>query len=313
MEEIGKSFEITNLGGAKHYLGIDITRDKEGRFGISQPAYIDSIIEEAGLTEAKTSKFPLDTGYAKQLGTPLERNDEYRKLIGMLLYLTTNTRPDIAASVSILSRKVEHPRDNDMNEVKRVIKYLKGTRNLKLMLNDVGGTEKLEVYSDANWAEDTDDRKSNTGYFVGLNGGTVSWCCRKQDLVAMSSAESEYIALAETCKEVLWLKEVVKGFDVKTEKTTTILTDSQSCIALLKNQRFSHRTKHFDTRFHFLKDHVSKENIRLEYVPTNENTADLMTKPLGGIKTEYLRRKAGLIETGSESATSRRSVERNQV
>ena len=311
MEAVGNRFEITNLGGVKHYLGIDIKRDKEGRFAISQSSYIDSIIEEAGLTEAKTSKFPLDTGYTKQLGTPLEKNDEYRKLIGMLLYLTTNTRPDIAASVSILSRKIEHPRGNDMMEVKRVIKYLKGTRNLKLMLNDIGGTEVLEVYSDANWAEDTDDRKSNTGYFVGFNGGTISWCCRKQDLVAMSSAGSEYIALAETCKEVLWLQEILKGFDVRTEKTTTILTDSQSCIALLKNQRFSHRTKHFDTRFHFLKDHVTKENIRLEYVPTNENTADLMTKPLGGIKTEYLRGKAGLIEVETKSATSRRSVERN--
>jgi Reverse transcriptase (RNA-dependent DNA polymerase) len=312
MKEIEKNFEMTNLGGASHYLGIDIEQDSDGRFFISQPAYIDSIVAEAGLENSKISKFPLDTGYAKQLGTPLESNEEYRKLIGMLLYLTTNTRPDIAASVSILSRKVEHPRDNDMNEVKRVIKYLKGTRQLKLMINDVSGNNELTVYSDANWAEDTDDRKSNTGYFVSVNGGTISWSCRKQDLVAMSSAESEYIALAETCKEVLWLREIMKGFDMEEQKTTTILTDSQSCIALLKNQRFSHRTKHFDTRYHFIRDHVTKGSIRLEYVPTHENTADLMTKPLGGIKTEYLRGKAGLVETSIKGATSRRSVDYNE-
>ena len=312
MESIGRSFEMTNLGGATHYLGIDIEQDRDGRFVISQPGYIDSIVTEAGLTEGKTSKFPLDTGYAKQLGTPLKSNNEYRKLIGMLLYLTTNTRPDIAASVSILSRKVEHPRDNDMVEVKRVIRYLKGTRNLKLLLNEIGETNELIVYSDANWAEDTDDRKSNTGYFVALNGGTISWCCRKQDLVAMSSAESEYIALAETCKEVLWLQEIMKGLDIDVGKTTTILTDSQSCIALLKNQKFSHKTKHFDTRYHFIRDHVMKGSIELRYVPTDENTADLMTKPLGGTKTEYFRGKAGLIEVDIKSSTSRRSVEHSK-
>ena len=296
MKNVGKSFEITNLGGVKHYLGIDIERDRSGRFMISQPSYIDSIVEVAGLNNAKTSKFPMDTGYYKQLGTPIANNDEYRKLIGMLLYLTINTRPDIAACVATLSRKVENPRDNDLNEVKRVIKYLKGTRNLKLILNQPQGSDDIIVYSDANWAEDIEDRKSNTGYYVSLNGGTISWSCRKQDIVAMSSAESEYIALAETCKEVLWIKEIMKALDINAPKTTTIFTDSQSCIAMLKNQRFSHRTKHFDTRFHFIRDHVNKGTIRLEYVPTSENTADLMTKPLGGPKTEYLRQKAGLFD-----------------
>jgi hypothetical protein len=295
MEAVGKKFELTNLGGASHFLGIDIEKDSEGRFMISQTGYIDSIIVAAGLENANKSKFPLDTGYDKLLGTPLESNEEYRKLIGMLLYLSTNTRPDIAASVAILSKKVEHPRDCDMTEVKRVIKYLSGTRNLKLLMNEPGGDNNIVVYSDANWAEDTVDRKSNTGYYVSLNGGTISWCCRKQDLVALSSAESEYIALAETCKEVLWLREMMKGLDIKTSESTTILTDSQSCIAMLRNQRFSHRTKHFDTRYHFIRDHVAKGDIKLEYVPTAENTADLMTKPLGGVKTEYLRRKAGLI------------------
>lgn len=134
MKNVSRNFDIKNLGGVKTYLGIDIERDN-GKFVISQSSYIDSIIEEAKLADGKISKFPLDTGYYKQEGELLPSSDEYRKLIGMLLYLTTNSRPDIAASVGILSQRVEKPRDTDLVEVKRIIRYLKGTRNLKLRLN----------------------------------------------------------------------------------------------------------------------------------------------------------------------------------
>ena len=292
MNFIGKRFDITNLGGARQYLGIDIQKDDGGRFMISQGKYIDEIVNEAGLKDAKVSKFPLDTGYSKLMGSLLPSNEKYRKLIGMLLYLTTNTRPDIAASVAILSKKVEKPRDVDMEELKRVVRYIKGTRDLKLIMNN--GNEKLTAVSDANWAEDRADRKSNTGFVIFMNGGTVSWCCRKQDIVSLSSAESEYIALAETCKEVIWLRGVLKEMDTKQEEATTIHTDSQSCIAMIKNQRFSNKTKHIDVRYHFIRDQMEKKTINLSYVSTEENTADLMTKPLGGTKVEYHRKRMGL-------------------
>lgn len=135
VQHLERNFETKNLGGVTHYFGIDVERIG-GKFFISQPRYIDSIVEEAGLTNAKSSKYPLDPGYEKQEGKLLPSNDEYRKLIGMLLYLTTNTRPDIASSVGILSKRVQSPRENDLNEAKRVIRYLMLTRNEKLMLND---------------------------------------------------------------------------------------------------------------------------------------------------------------------------------
>jgi hypothetical protein len=138
MKNIGSEFELKDLGNVKHYLGIDVRRDNQGHFLISQSKYIESIIEAAGLCEAKMSKFPLDTGYFKLDGKLLSSNEEYRKLIGMLLYLSTNTRPDIAASVSILSQKVTAPRNVDLNEVKRVIRFLKYTQNFKLILTRTG-------------------------------------------------------------------------------------------------------------------------------------------------------------------------------
>lgn len=293
MNQVGKCFELKNLGEVRHYLGIDIKREN-GKFLISQGSYIDSIIEEAKLADAKISKFPLDTGYYKQEGKILPSNDEYRKLIGMLLYLTTHTRPDIAASVSILSKRVEKPRENDLVEVKRVIRYLKGTRNLVLQLNGNKLEEDLHAYSDANWAEDREDRKSNSGYYCSANGGTISWCSRKQDTIALSSAEAEYIALTETCKEVTWIVEIAREFDLKMPEKVTVFTDSQSCISMIDNQKFSNRTKHIATKYHYIREQVTNGKIKLEYVPSQENTADLMTKPLGSTKTEALRRLAGL-------------------
>lgn len=296
MSNIGRKFEMKDLGNAKHFLEIDIKQDRDGNFMINQSRYIDKIISETGLVEAKISNHPLDTGYWK-LNTDeqlLESNDDYRKIIGMLLYLTTHTRPDIAAAVSILSQRVQNPRVVDLNEAKRIVRYLKGTKDLNLMLSTSNCSEKLYAYSDANWAEDKTDRKSNSGYYCSVNGGAISWSCRKQDVVAMSSTEAEFIALSETCKEMNWIRRVVKDFGVNINGPTTIYTDSQSAISMINNQKFSNRTKHIDVKYHYVRDKVMTKEAVLAYQPTDKNVADMMTKPLGGTKIKELRRFAGL-------------------
>jgi transposase-like protein len=161
-------------------------------------------------------------------------------------------------------------------------------------MNDNSSGSQLLAYSDANWAEDTTDRKSTSGYYCSLNGGTISWCSRKQDVIALSSCEAEYVALAETCKEVIWLREVVKAFDEPVDERTIIYTDSQSCIGMIDNQKFSNRTKHIDVKYHFIRKMVKERTIELIYVRTDENIADLMTKPLGPTKTTTLRKMAGM-------------------
>jgi hypothetical protein len=215
----------------------------------------------------------------------------------MLLYLSTNSRPDIAASVSILSQKVQNPRNVDLNEAKRVVRYLKETKNLKLCLSSGGERlkENLFAYSDANWAEDRTDRKSNSGYYCTLNGGAIAWSCKKQDLIALSSCESEYIALSETSKEIVWMKRIAKDLKINVPESITIYTDSQSCISMIRNQKFSNRTKHIDTKYHFIRNLVNAGEVSLMYVSTDENIADMMTKPLGSIKIAKLRKLAGLV------------------
>lgn len=295
--KISQKFEMTDMGNVKHYLGIDVERDQKGNFMLSQSKYISKIVETANLSDAKPSKYPIDPGYYKiEDENFLTDNSEYRKLIGMLLYLTTHSRPDIAASVSILSQKVSKPNQTDMTEVKRIIKYLKGTQSLKLRLSNDLCDQNLIAYSDANWAEDKSTRRSNSGYLCSINGGSVSWCCRRQDIIALSSTEAEYVALTETCKDVIWLKRLLKFFDLTFTEPITILTDSQSCMKMIVNDKFSNRTKHIDTKFHFTKELVSKGEIKLKYIETENNAADLFTKPLASIKMKHLRTLAGLID-----------------
>lgn len=127
-----------------------------------------------------------------------------------------------------------------------------------------------------------------------MNGGTISWNCRKQDLLTLSSTEAEYVGLSKLSKELIWLKRLGAVFDLKAKATTVVFTDNQSCIKIVPDHKFSNRTKHIDTRFHHIKDLVEKSEVELKFFPTNENIADMFTKPLEAIKLDKFRRSAHL-------------------
>lgn len=297
MKPVKEKFKVKDLGEAKHFLGIDIKKNTEGDFLISQEKYIDKIIEEARLQDAKTSKFPLNPGYYKLDSDLLPTNDHFRKIIGQLLYLSCHSRPDISASVSILSQKVQNPRKTDLEEAKRIIRYLKGTKNLQLRLSNKSEKQELIGYSDADWAEDTVNRKSNTGSIIKINGGTIHWKSQKQTLVALSSTEAEYIAASETCKEILWLQQLQTSFDIKDPEATTLYVDNQSCLKIIQNEKSSNRSKHIDTKFHFIRDLATKKQVKFRYVPSEDNLADMLTKPLNSVKLKNLRTATGLLES----------------
>ena len=292
---MNKEFELKDLGEVKLFLGIEIEKDRFGNYMINQEKYIDEVVAKSGLDDAKFSKYPLDPGYEKIIcKEKLENNKEYQKLIGMLLYISTNTRPDISASVSILSQKIKDPTKNDLNEVKRLIKYLKGTKELKLRLSNINGYLSLHAYSDANWAENRTNRKSNSGYICMVNGGTISWACRRQDCVSLSSTEAEYIALSESIQEMIWIKNICRDFKIVDNEAIKIYEDNQSCIKMTEKFKFSNRTKHIDTKYHFIKDLKEKKEVDVEYCATKNNIADMLTKPLTGERIKKLRGAANL-------------------
>lgn len=143
------------------------------------------------------------------------------------MYVALNTRPDISASAAILSQRICNPRKLDWTELKRVVRYLKGTMNLKLRLSENDLKNTIIDFSDADWAESRKDRKSNSGFVFKFNGGIVSWASRKQSCVSVSTTEVEFIALAEATRECIWLRRILADLD-EIQTVTTIFEDNQS-------------------------------------------------------------------------------------
>ena len=295
MDKLKTKFVIKNLGNISKYLGIEVQKDENGNFLISQSKYIMDIVKDAGLENAKPSKYPMDSGYFKlDHSIKLESNEEYRRIIGQLLFVSINSRPDISVCVSILGRKVSCPSQMDLNEAKRIIRYLKGTCDLKLRLSDNSKNQGLVGFADADWAEDNVDRKSNTGYLFHFNGGLICWTSKKQSLVTLSTAEAEYVALCEACKEVVWLRNMLKDLGEEQTVATMIFEDNQSCLKMVETGRVTARNKHIGTKFEYVKQLKDKGEVDLEYCPTDSMEADILTKPLSTEKITRLRTAIGL-------------------
>ena len=303
IDKVSKSlncyFEMKSLGDVKQFLGIQVSKYKDGSYMINQSSYISKIAKEFKLEDCKNSKYPLHPGYHKFVdGKELDTNNDYRKLIGMLLYISTNTRPDVSAAVSILAQRVAKPRDVDLIEALRVVRYLVTTKNHTLKLFNPQSTISLEAFSDSDFAEDKKDRKSLSGFLCSVLGAPVSWSSRKQNIVSTSTTEAEFYALAEATKELLWLKELLTDFEVQAPDPIPINSDNKSTIAMIENDKFSSRTKHIDVRLHFVRELVYNKRIKLKYIPTTINPADMFTKPLPGVSIERLRELSQISDYG---------------
>lgn len=294
-KRLNKLFTMKDLGHVSQFLGVEVHKTKSGNYAINQKSYIEKISTLLNVSNSRPQKYPIDPNfYNIDRGEALNSNSEFRKIIGMLLYIATNTRPDISASVCILAQRVEKPHTTDLNEALRIVKYVNGTKDHKLVLSDTEASESLVAYSDANWAEDKLEGKSNSGLICFINGGPIIWRCKKQTNVALSTCEAEYYAATETAKEVLWLKTLMNDFEINSERTTPIYVDNQSCISMISTGDFKQRTKYIGVKYHFLRDYVNKEIFNLVYVPSEKNIADLLTKPLNSVKIKSLRNSAGL-------------------
>lgn len=297
-QELRKRFEISSLGIVNLFLGIKVRRDESGFYYLSQQAFIREIAERFGLQEAKTSKYPLDQGYLKQEeSVPLPNNSMYHSLVGALLYLASNSRPDIAVAVSILSRKSNNPTQRDWTELKRVVRYLIGTAHYELKLtSDRSKRLTLSGYSDADWAGDASDRKSTSGFVFLVGDAVVSWASRKQGCVATSTMEAEYVALSEAASEAVWLRGLLSELGVESQQATTIFEDNRSCMDFVSLDKQSKRSKHIDTKRHHAKDLCSRGIIQLTYCPTDRMMADVFTKPLGPSKMFQFAKQLGLVQ-----------------
>lgn len=208
------------------------------------------------------------------------KNLPYRELIGGLLYLSQRTRPDIAFSVAKLSQYCSKFNVIHWNAAKRVLKYVKETADYKLKYYPTG--QILEAYADADWATCTEDRKSVTGYVILLAGSPVYWKSTKQTAVALSTMEAEYVSVAACAREVVWMRELLKNLDLKEliGKSTPVWCDNQAAIVHSKNYIDKSRTKHIAIKHHFIREKVMDGTVDIRYISTDNNQADLLTKPL---------------------------------
>ena len=181
----------------------------------------------------------------------------YQSAVGSLLFLSTKTRPDIAYAVSTVARFSSKPSKHHWTAVKHIMRYLKGASKLGLLYSK-DGSDDCFGYSDADWAGDTDDRKSTSGYLFQLSGVAVSWSSKKQTCVTLSTAEAEYIVLSSAAQEAIWIHQLTKNLknDMAAKEPIVIYEDNQSAICMAKNPQFHGRTKHIEINYHFIRDQV---------------------------------------------------------
>ena len=293
--QLSSRFKMKDLGESKIILGMDISRDRSLRtLSLCQSRYAQKVIDRFGMTSARGLPTPLDADVDfTQPAAPC--TEPYREAIGSLMYLMVGTRPDLAYAIGTLAKFVETPSELHWAAVKRVIRYVIHTKDLGLVY---GGTELKPpiAYVDADWAGDHSTRRSMSGFVATMSGTAVAWCARQQEVVAMSSAESEYISMCNGARETVWLRRLVKGLLVVpyTDSATLMYVDNQAAIALAHNASVNRRNKHIDVRYHFIRQVVQDNLIELEYCPTDEMVADMLTKALGRVKLQKFVKCSGL-------------------
>ena len=272
-------FDMTNLGKMRYFLGIEVMQKSDGIF-INQKKYVMEVLERFEMDKSNPVQNPIVPGEKLQKDENGVKVDStyYKQIIGSLMYLTA-TRPDVMFVVSLISRYMEHPTKIHLQTAKKILRYLKGTVDYGVFYKK-GGNEDLVAYTDSDYAGDLDDRKSTSGYVFLLSSGAVSWSSKKQPVVSLSTTEAEFIAAAGCACQTVWLRRILEKLGHTQRNSTTVYCDNSSAIKLAKNPVMHGRSKHIDVRFHFLRELTKDGTVQLVYCNTQEQVADVMTKPL---------------------------------
>jgi len=223
-------------------------------------------------------------------------NIPYQEAVGCLLYLVQGTRPDIAFAVGNVSRFNSNHGHAHWTAVKRIFRYLKGTINYSILFSRSNNLE-LHGFADADWGSDVDTRRSCTGYVFMMGTSSISWLSKRQPTISLSSTEAEYMAMAMATQEVVWLKQFYEQFE-KVE-AVRLECDNQSALNIAATDYFRARTKHINTRHHYVREKAADGTIELLHVPTAENVADCLTKGVTGQKQKWCAQHMGLLNIAS--------------
>ena len=273
-------FDMKDMGLADVILGIKIIRTQNGLV-LSQAHYVDKILNTHNAGDSGLARTPIDTSkhLSKNRGAGVAQL-EYSRIIGMLMYLMTSTRPDLAYAVSRLSRYTSNPSYAHWGAMTRVLHYLRYSRDYGLHYERYPAV--IEGYSDANWISDIKDSRSTSGYVFTLGGAAISWKSSKQTVIAKSTMESEFIALDKCGQEAEWLRQFVEDIPRWPKPVTAISIhcDSQSAIGRAHSIMYNGKSRHIRRRHNSIRQLLSTGVISIDYVKSKDNIADPLTKGL---------------------------------
>uniref|UniRef100_A0AAV1UPL8 Reverse transcriptase Ty1/copia-type domain-containing protein n=1 Tax=Peronospora matthiolae TaxID=2874970 RepID=A0AAV1UPL8_9STRA len=291
-------FEMTDSGKCAFVLGIELVDNDDGSVTMYQRRYVEDVLKRFGMSDCKAVISPTHISSRLIPSTAATKIDApFREAVGALMHLMTATRPDIAFAVSYVSRFMEKPQVEHWIAVKRILRYLQGTKSHGICFKP---DDKIDFcgYSDADWAGDHADRKSTSGYAFILMGAPVSWGSKKQSSMSLSTSEAEYIALSLAIQEGKWvhrlLCEILDAAEDKSGPELKIMEDNQSCIKMTKNPVNYGRAKHIDVKYHHIRDEIKRGDVKLEYCETTIMLADIMTKGLPGPRHKDLTTALGI-------------------
>lgn len=296
--EMKNTFKMKDCGPISYYLGLSICQDlNEGIVTLDQGNYLENVLKRFDMFNCKSISTPMDNNFdyeslikAKSENADVE--NRCRKLIGCIMYAMLGSRPDLCNSISILSRYQHYASDKLFLFLKRVLHYIKGTVDLNVVYRKSLNSELLKGFVDADWGGDTINRKSTTGYCFQIYDCTVSWCSKQQTCIALSSTEAEYIALSMCVSEACWFRNLLVELNFKSCENFVVplYEDNQSAIRIGKSCEQPKRLKHINVKYHFVQEKVRDGTVSIIYIPSSEQVADLLTKPLGKVLFEKFRK-----------------------
>ncbi|CAI5942773.1 unnamed protein product [Closterium sp. NIES-64] len=298
--ELVKRHTCTDLGELRSYLGLQITRDRARRtITLTQSHMVQQVLQRFGFTYSSPQATPLPTRHslsALPSDESVESSGPYAELVGCLMYLMTCTRPDLAYPLSILARYVApgRHRPEHMAAAKRVLRYLCSTSGMGLVL---GGRSPVVLtgHADASWADDQATQRSSQGYTFSLGSGSVSWRSTRSSSVLGSSCEAEIYAGAMAAQELRWLTYLLTDLGEPPRSPPVLYVDNKAMLALCREQRLEHRTKHIALRYFLARELQQRGQLRLAYVASEANTADVFTKALAPCDHQRFCTQLGLV------------------
>lgn len=291
-------FDLKLLGKTKKLLGVEFV-ESQNQIAIHQRDYINELCEQYDKFNFPISSLPIAKGvvYSKTQ-CPVEEKDKkemeripYRNLIGSLAFLANRTRPDISYALNIFSQFQSNPGISHWMGLLKLLGYVKYTKDLQLNLSKITDLN-LITYTDADFANNKDDRTSMGGMIVLIDKVPITWRSSKQKLVCLSSMESEFVALTEASKELIWYQRILKeGEECEIFKlgknAPTLFADNQACMDFTKSPIENHRSKHIDVKLFFVRDLIYQKTFDLKYISSKLNMADIFTKPQTKIRLKW--------------------------